>query len=57
MNHSEFIHISEIIDALNKHKIVLKSILYDLDFSEKYYDALRNEMDRMIARREYTIED
>jgi 16S rRNA C1402 N4-methylase RsmH len=56
MNRSDFIHVSEVLDHLKQHKVALDSILNDLGMSEKHYDSLRNEMDRMIATREFTIE-
>ena len=56
MNRSDFIHVSEVLDHLKQHKVALDSILNDLGMSEKHYDTLRNEMNRMIRTGDYTIE-
>ena len=56
MNRSDFIAVTEVLDHLKQHKVALDSILNDLGMSEKHYDALRNEMNRMIRTGDYTIE-
>ena len=56
MNRSDFIHVSEVLDHLKQHKVALDSILNDLGMSDKHYDYVRKEMDRMIGTGDYTIE-
>ena len=56
MNRSDFIAVTEVLDHLKQHKVALDSILNDLGMSDKHYDYVRKEMDRMIGTGDYTLE-
>jgi hypothetical protein len=55
-NNSDFIHITEILEHLKKHKKALESILEDLDINDQYYDELLKMMNKMISTGNFTIE-
>jgi len=56
-NNSDFIHITEILRHLKKHKkAALESILEDLDINDQYYDELLKMMNKMISTGNFTIE-
>jgi len=55
-NNSDFIHITEILGHLKKHKKALESILEDLDINDQYYDELLKMMNKMISTGNFTIE-